>query len=193
VVFYPIDGQGLPVLSSHAYFNSDPIAPETTWQRHAFEPKGGFKAVAQPIELIHRWNAVPGLRPEGAPVGVTVLNDGSLLIVDDKNKQLLRMSAGVPYTDNAAQLSPDVTLEVNWTDKLKLTYVQHCAACHMELLTHPELLMNSQFGWLDRIGDKTLLEQRLFSEVQAMPLTGTLTDEEKRDLLAKTLNALKGN
>lgn len=50
-------------------------------------PKGS------PVNLVWGWNAVPQVRPQGAPVALLELSDGSILILEDHNSSLLRLAA----------------------------------------------------------------------------------------------------
>ena len=43
------------------------------------------------IELISGWDSRPGANPLGAPVGVTIADDGSIFITEDRNGTLLRL------------------------------------------------------------------------------------------------------
>jgi hypothetical protein len=45
-----------------------------------------------PAEIIADWTALPGIRPQGAPVGLAEMEDGSILVADDHNGTLLRLS-----------------------------------------------------------------------------------------------------
>jgi glucose/arabinose dehydrogenase len=45
-----------------------------------------------PVELLADWSALPGIRPQGAPVGLAEMDDGSMLVADDHNGTLLRLS-----------------------------------------------------------------------------------------------------
>lgn len=72
---------------------------------HGYQ-KYGHRIVAYPVdgkglptsssyqEIIFNWQASQGVRPRGAPTGLLELNDGSVLIVDDKNSAILRLSSG---------------------------------------------------------------------------------------------------
>ena len=44
------------------------------------------------IDLVSGWTAVRGLRPQGAPVAMLELADGSILILEDHNGTLLRLA-----------------------------------------------------------------------------------------------------
>ncbi|WP_051504390.1 PQQ-dependent sugar dehydrogenase [Sphingomonas jaspsi] len=47
-------------------------------------------------DIVSGWKAVTGLRPQGAPVALLELADGSVLIVEDHNGTLLRLSSDRP-------------------------------------------------------------------------------------------------
>ena len=50
------------------------------------------KGIGSPIDLVWGWTAARGLRPQGAPVAMLELADGSILIVEDHNGSLLRLA-----------------------------------------------------------------------------------------------------
>lgn len=196
LVAYEVDEEGLPILTEQAWFNRDPITPATEWTRHAFNARGGMARQAQHIELITRWNKVEGLRPEGAPVGLTMLKDETLLIVDDKNKALLRLAAGTAFQSkntvnkkNHSQLGP-INLSLATNQGLKETLLTHCSACHQALKTAPETLLNQGDAWLSLNEGKTRLEQALFNNVRPMPPTASLNESDKRRLLLQVEKAL---
>ena len=204
LVAYDVDEQGLPILTPHAWFNRDPIAPATKWTRHRVAAKGGVTRQAQHVEIISHWNKVKGIRPEGAPVGLTMLLDETLLIVDDKNKALLRLAKGTAYHSNNSTAKPsntkkantkkanakkanavgqviDLNLAVNQT--LKATLLEHCSGCHVELNATPNQLLNSHDGWLVMEDGKTKIEQAVFSNTRPMPPTGSLSHDQKTSLV----------
>jgi glucose/arabinose dehydrogenase len=47
---------------------------------------------APPVEIVNGWDAQPGNHPQGAPVGLFKLDDGSILIAEDQNGTLLRLA-----------------------------------------------------------------------------------------------------
>ncbi|MGI9280594.1 MAG: PQQ-dependent sugar dehydrogenase [Endozoicomonas sp.] len=172
LVSYDIDKLGRPLLTDQSAFNRDPIPPATEWTKHAFNPMGGKKQEAQHQEVISHWNKVLGVRPEGAPVGLLELKDGSLLIVDDKNKALLRLSEGRAYDDQSSVKSPEVKDAPN-PKKIPLLK-KYCSACHQELISEPDALLNSESGWLRKEQGKTVLEKRLSAPIRFMPPQGRL-------------------
>jgi glucose/arabinose dehydrogenase len=151
VVFYDVDANGIPTLSP---------APVTFGvscaDRRAFrtEQEGEVRAAA-PNELISGWHKVTGIRPRGAPVGMTVASDGAIWLVEDKNKSIVRIDV-----DPAAPVDPlgcdartaaqiDELVRFVTSDRTKLQRLtdvrtrlveKHCIRCH------------SHFG-LDGVGD----------------------------------------
>src|SRR5258708_22815628 len=58
----------------------------------AFQTEQGAPVAAAPInELILGWHKVNGVRPQGAPVGMTVAADRALWLVQDKNHAIIRI------------------------------------------------------------------------------------------------------
>ena len=58
-----------------------------------FAENGKPIAAAPYVELISGWHRVGGVRPQGAPVGMTVASDGALWLVEDKNRTIIRLDA----------------------------------------------------------------------------------------------------
>jgi glucose/arabinose dehydrogenase len=48
----------------------------------------------QPQEIVYDWDYAAGVHPQGAPVGLWQLDDGSVLITEDHNGTLLRLAPG---------------------------------------------------------------------------------------------------
>jgi len=179
---YAVDPKGIPYLTGEVSFNRDPIAPATDFTRHKYRPEGGSSADAQHIEVIHQWNTVPEVRPEGAPVGLLELSDGSIVITDDKNKSLLRLAPGKPFngpTDST--LAPDVS-GFNYAGDAKDILVQRCSVCHIELHQTPGLLLNPS-AWLRLENNKTVLEEKLTTSSKRMPPDYPLEDPQIKALL----------
>lgn len=183
LVSYRIDEKGLPLLSDNASFNRDPIPPAREFTHHSFAPAGGSAADAQHIEIVHRWNPVDGLRPEGAPVGLLELRDGSLLIVDDKNKALLRLSRGEAYRDDNRGQEIVAVDGFHFDGAARKLLLENCAGCHLELNGNPGSLLNRNNGWLQRSDGRTLLERRLTSDRGFMPPTGKLEESQVEHIL----------
>jgi uncharacterized membrane protein len=138
--------------------------------------------VAQHHEIISRWNEIEGVRPRGAPTGMSILNDGSLLIVDDKNAALLRLSTGTAYQDVAVKADTKTATEVVLPENVHNIFVNRCSKCHEQLKNSPDELLNSAH-WLIKADGKLRIEQKLFyDKVMPMPPDNSLLPEERQQL-----------
>ena len=88
VIVYDTDARGLPqVAAPPVRYNVSCAASEV------FAENGKPIAAAPYGELISGWHRVGGVRPQGAPVGMTVASDGALWLVEDKNRTIIRLDA----------------------------------------------------------------------------------------------------
>jgi uncharacterized membrane protein len=146
--------------------------------------------VAQHREIISRANEISGIRPKSAPAGMSVMNDGSLLIVDDKNAAILRLSTGIAYKDVSSPKS-NITkiVAVTAPDNIRAIFLNRCSKCHEQMQNEPQQLLNTEH-WLSKANDKTRLEQKLFYEkVMPMPPDNSLLPQE-RTLLKSWIESL---
>jgi glucose/arabinose dehydrogenase len=51
---------------------------------------------AEPLVITPGWDLQAGSHPAGAPVGITVAQDGSLWVPDDRNASILRIAVDRP-------------------------------------------------------------------------------------------------
>jgi glucose/arabinose dehydrogenase len=143
VVFYDVDGNGFPIISA---------APVTFGVSCALGIKPAFRTepegevgAAVPHDVIFGWHKVNGVRPRGAPVGMTVSSDGAIWLVEDKNAAILRIDA-----DPAARPDPlgcdtrtdaqiDALVKFVTGDRAKMQRLtdirtglveKHCKGCH---------------------------------------------------------------
>ncbi|MCK7597682.1 PQQ-dependent sugar dehydrogenase [Microbulbifer sp. CAU 1566] len=184
LVSYATSSDGLPQLTERVTFNRDPIAPAQVFTSHTMAPRGGSSADAQHQEVIGQWNKVDGLRPEGAPVGLLQLKDGSLLIVDDKNAALLRLSRGEAYTGVSQQQQVTQIDGLHFDGATRQLLLNNCTGCHLELQGNPGELLNRVDGWLQKKNGATLLEQKLTSDSGFMPPTGKLNRRDIATILS---------
>jgi hypothetical protein len=161
------------------------------YTQHTFSPKGGLgdghqkmgeRKVAQHVEVISQWHEVPGLRPEGAPVGLTQAQDGSIFIVDDRNAAILRLSAGQRYElQKPASSAQNVKVKTLVPPAAVAVILQaRCAQCHSELLQQSNSLLTID-NWLAKQDGKTKIEIKIFDDTsRPMPPDGSLTINEKK-------------
>ena len=189
LVSYIVDEKGLPVRSEKADYWADPKgdANDQSFSKTSFPAANNL---AQAEEIIGQLNAVPNVRPRGRPAGMTVAEDGSIWILDDVNKALLRLAKGESYgptvsdnTDGAADLNTAVTD----VDAAKVL-LDRCQICHG--LPKIVTAMKVPSTWLKQQDDKRVIEQRLFhSPLRTMPPVAPLT-ESQRATLRNWLNNL---
>lgn len=180
LVAFDVDEQGRPLRGDKANFLRDPLKTGEGFSSHEFAAKNGTGQVAQHREIISRWNELDGQRPKGAPVGMSMMNDGSLLIVDDKNAAILRLSTGASYKDSAS--ATPKALAVNLPSKVRDIFANRCGRCHEPMQANPEQLLNSA-QWLQKNSGKTRLEQKLFDDkTMPMPPDNSLLPAEREQL-----------
>lgn len=62
----------------------------------AFAVDANGRPKSDPLVLTPGWGPQPGVRPRGAPAGVTVAPDGAIWVADDKNGAVVRIAADRP-------------------------------------------------------------------------------------------------
>jgi len=88
LIVYDTDVQGLPrVEPPPVRYNVSCAASEV------FAENGKPARAAPYAELISGWHKVNGVRPQGAPVGLTVAADGAIWLAEDKNQTIIRIDA----------------------------------------------------------------------------------------------------
>jgi glucose/arabinose dehydrogenase len=86
IVAFDVDAVGVPLIHANASY------PEYSAGGVIFKPYGAGPA-AEPLVVTPGWDLQAGSRPAGAPVGITVAQDGSLWVPDDRNAAILRIAA----------------------------------------------------------------------------------------------------
>lgn len=87
IVAFDVDAHGVPVTTPHARF------PEYASDGHIVFKDYREGRAAEPLVLTPGWGLKRGVRPAGAPVGITVARDGALWVADDRNGAILRIAA----------------------------------------------------------------------------------------------------
>jgi glucose/arabinose dehydrogenase len=146
VIFYDVDAKGFPRISPPPVTYNVSCSAE---QKHAFATEREPQVPAAPFEeLIADWHKVNGVRPQGAPVGMSVASDGAIWLVEDKNKTILRIdsepaaAAIGPLPCDArgeAQISQLLGyVENDQESRARLTQIRaqliekHCLGCHAD-------------------------------------------------------------
>ena len=151
VVFYDVDAHGFPIISPAPVTFRVSCAPQPT-EAFATEPEGQVSA-ARFTELIADWHKVNGVRPQGAPVGMTVAADGALWLVEDKNQTIVRIDVD-PATTPADPLPCDARTDEQVKELARLAgqdrenaarlsrvraglIEKHCVGCHSDFDLKP--------------------------------------------------------
>ncbi|MGJ5022274.1 PQQ-dependent sugar dehydrogenase [Bradyrhizobium oligotrophicum] len=141
---YEVDEHGFPKLSPAPVRYHVSCAAEPT---RAFQTASGPARAAAFDEIIVGWHRVNGIRPQGAPVGMTVADDGALWLVEDKNQTVIRIDRTgeatpepLPCDTRSDQLIDRLATLVmdNGASRARLTMVRktlverHCSGCHSD-------------------------------------------------------------
>jgi len=144
VIAYDVDDHGFPKPSPPPVRYHVSCAADPT---HSFQSDGTEVAAAPFDELIAGWHRVNGARPQGAPVGMTVAEDGAIWLVEDKNQTVIRIdrAAGDPppplpcdtrsqamIDQLAAFVARDAQNSVRLTTLRKGLVEKHCVGCHSD-------------------------------------------------------------
>jgi len=147
IIFYDVDAKGLPIISpAPVHYNVSCARPSSLpfrTEQTAQVPAASF------TELVSQWYKVDGVRPQGAPVGMTVAADGAIWLVEDKNQTILRIdrdptSAAIDLLScdsrTQAQINSLVTAATSTqANRDRLAQIRadlvekHCAACHSRM------------------------------------------------------------
>ena len=172
IIFYDVDDKGFPKISPPPVRYHVSCAAEPS---RAFQTGQKAEVAAAPFtELVTEWHKVNGIRPQGAPVGMTVASDGAIWLVEDHNKTVIRI-------DSAASQAPDLLpcdvrsqqaidelvkfVQGDPSQSQRLTTIRtglvekHCQSCHSGFGLKPDLaakekdetvlrFLLSQDGWL---------------------------------------------
>lgn len=117
-VAYPVNRDGLPRLAKPQNEKYKFSLPNGCSGEAPVNPRGGLRQhYARYDEVVCGWGPVRGVRPKGAPTGFAVASDGSIFIVEDKNKTILRLAKSEsanyqPDCDSADQRNIDANIEL---------------------------------------------------------------------------------
>ncbi len=169
IVSYPVDSHGRPAEKtgeegSAFLMNQKGSCPS----KKKFSPHGGMRRQSSYQEIISRWDEIKNVRPKGAPVSLTVAEDGSLWIVEDReNRTILRLAktSTANYRENCAADSqttadPRISL-LAWRNAIKSNrdldqkyqsvqkevITKNCVGCHGNLQT--EEIAKDRYSNLD--------------------------------------------
>lgn len=143
-------------------------------------------------EVVSGWEAQTGVRPRGAPTGLLQLHDGSVLVLDDKNSAVLRLSQGSGGYKSEKSGAPGFSEEaINKFKPLMPFLTKNCALCHSEFKQKtPEAMLGRLGKGMLNVGNPSAsgLYQRVQS--QSMPPVNSrkslkFSDKEYQDFMPK--------
>ncbi|GLH79858.1 hypothetical protein SSBR45G_47670 [Bradyrhizobium sp. SSBR45G] len=201
---YEVDERGFPKVTPAPVRYHVSCTAEPT---RAFQTAAGPAPAAAFEELIAGWHRVNGIRPQGAPVGITVADDGAIWLVEDKNQTVIRIDRSSDATPEplpcdvrsealidrlAALAMQDAASRARLTTIRKELVEKHCSGCHADFGLKAEQsesekdramlrFMLAQDGWITP-GDPDAgrLRQRLrgLGAERQMPPGGNLIKTE---------------
>lgn len=150
-------------------------------------------------EVVTNWGSSPHLNPLGAPTGLLEWSDGSILIMDDKNGAILRMSDGqainkTNYVASGSSIKITEEMVEAFTFSNKILN-NKCSACHSDISSDPRKTLQ---GLIDsgKLNPADLEESSLLMKIrynEMPPKTANkntfppLTPNEKKLLLKDLL------
>jgi glucose/arabinose dehydrogenase len=151
ILVYDVNDKGFPKASPPPVHYDVSCAAEPV---RSFQTGRAQQVAAAPFtELVSGWYKVNGVRPQGAPVGMTTASDGAIWIVEDRNATVLRLdttTAPPPPPLRCDNRSPQQIAELTGFVKasaanrarLKQTRTQliekHCMGCHADFGIKPD-------------------------------------------------------
>ena len=88
LVAFDVDSHGIP--------NRVPDARYAVYEGGRVTMRKFDGPAAQPFVLTERWDLIPGVRPAGAPVGISIAPDGAVWVADDRNGAIVRIAVDRP-------------------------------------------------------------------------------------------------
>jgi hypothetical protein len=150
IIAYETDANGFPKIAP------PPVRYNVSCAASEVFAEGGKPISAAPYtELISGWHKVAGVRPQGAPVGMTVAADGAIWLAEDKNQTIIRIDAeaesaavgALPCgTRSPAQIAKLVNsmmknpeLRRNFGQVREQLIGRHCVGCHSDFGLKPTM------------------------------------------------------
>jgi glucose/arabinose dehydrogenase len=90
IVAFDVDEKGIPVPARRPRFAEYAAGQKVVLKAYESGP------AAEPRILTPGWDLKAGVRPAGAPVGLTIARDGAIWVADDRNAAILRIAVDRP-------------------------------------------------------------------------------------------------
>jgi glucose/arabinose dehydrogenase len=144
LIAFEVDDHGFPKVSPAPVRYHVSCAAEPT---RAYQTAAGPAPAAAFDEIIAGWHRVNGVRPQGAPVGMAVADDGAIWLVEDKNQTVIRIDRTsetppepLPCDTRSEALldrlvilvSSDASNRARLTSLRKGLIEKHCSGCHSD-------------------------------------------------------------
>lgn len=170
LIAYAVDAQGFPVVAP------PPVRYGVSCARPARVAfRTDREVAAAPFqELVGEWHAVAGTRPQGAPVGLAVAEDGAIWLAEDKNQTIIRIDrdptgatvrlpCGGRGATQVARLAQRILRDAGDARRIALVRARviepHCRGCHADFGLAPGMseaakdravlaFMLAQDGWI---------------------------------------------
>ena len=167
---------GKLIVSFHGYRNNGHrlLAYDRKPDGRPIEPKGPQPAF--PFQVVSNWNAQPGVRPQGAPVNISVGTAGQIWFTEDKNRTLMVLMRGQASANADGKTAPAVVVQKPPTTWARLAGVLSpvCGQCHEDFRARTTFAVWSNLvtrGWItqsDLPGSK--LVRALHGEAPLKPM-----------------------
>lgn len=92
LVAFEVDARGVPTAKPGATYGLYASDEGPAGRRPYRLEDGRLGPGAEPLVLTPGWDALRGVRPRGAPVGVAVTEDGAILVAEDLNGSVVRFA-----------------------------------------------------------------------------------------------------
>jgi glucose/arabinose dehydrogenase len=163
---------------------------------------GGPEAGAPLEDIVFNWGRTSNINPLGAPTGLLEWSDGSVIVLDDKNGAILRLSAGksvnkLDYVQNIAEIQITDAMVERFRSSHRILE-KKCSACHSEFSKDPKKTLENlvESGKLNPAGvdESSLLIKIRYKEMPPKTVDSTvfpsLTPAERKLLLKDLLKVL---
>lgn len=149
----------------------------------------GLPTSYTPELVLYNWAAKNAVRPQGAPTGLTELNDGRILVIDDKNRSVLILDLGENYQDSPDQeqhstVTPEQIAAIK---PLQSFLNKNCKTCHSKLAeSDPQTLVENLFS-LTLVDQDEPFKSKLLIRIQnrTMPMGQPLDEATYLDAIKK--------
>ncbi|EQC47845.1 glucose/sorbosone dehydrogenase domain protein [Bacteriovorax sp. BSW11_IV] len=182
------------VVSLHGY-------RETGHRLVAFDLDENERPVGEAKEIINGWEAKVGVRPRGAPVGMSEGSDGKLWFVEDKNGTVMVVAPSLQddvTTDNNSGQVEYSDLAIGKYEALqKGFFTKNCTSCHQIFEGDSEASIKNLIdsGLVKpRMANSSELYLRILGQGEGRPMppgANHLLSDEDKELVKDWINSIR--